>query len=518
MHVNISEIILFRRYTIQVIKYANCLGVLFVLLCQHALATEPGSLKWSFDISNGVYSHPAIAIDGTIYVSGGDGVLYAFNTDGSIKWQTTIGKPGGILLSSPALDSNGKIYVGAQDRNLYALNPDGSVDWTYKLSTTIFSSPAIGADGTIYIADSGSNLTAVSSAGELQWRRAIGTTYISAPAIGSDGTIYLSSDQGFFGNNEFLALNPDGSLKWRKTADFDFGYTATDRQNNSYVALGPIVFGFNGTGRMLFNTRVDADIDSIQVDAEGNLILVGSRFSGSLDAEGNIRWQKREEVSSEDFSINGAAIKADGTIIVGRSAYNADGSMKWSLDNSIEPLRAPTIGQDGTIYSGNSEGIVAVYANASPLADSPWPTVRGNRSNTGNVEALFKDEDSDGVFDHLDNCASIANPDQQNADNDALGDACDNDDDNDGILDDYELAKGLDPFDATDANLDLDADGLTNLQEFNLGTNPSKADTDGDGVNDANEVEAGTDPLTSECLGYMCGSQHRGWKLKVLQS
>jgi alpha-tubulin suppressor-like RCC1 family protein len=41
---------------------------------------------------------------------------------------------------------------------------------------------------------------------------------------------------------------------------------------------------------------------------------------------------------------------------------------------------------------------------------------------------------------------------------------------------------------------DLDGDGLSDLQELALGTNPAKADSDGDGMSDAAEVTNGTDP------------------------
>jgi hypothetical protein len=43
---------------------------------------------------------------------------------------------------------------------------------------------------------------------------------------------------------------------------------------------------------------------------------------------------------------------------------------------------------------------------------------------------------------------------------------------------------------------DADNDGLPNVEEVNLGTDPSKADTDGDGLNDGDEVKKyGTNPL-----------------------
>jgi hypothetical protein len=54
---------------------------------------------------------------------------------------------------------------------------------------------------------------------------------------------------------------------------------------------------------------------------------------------------------------------------------------------------------------------------------------------------------------------------------------------------------GLDPDDPADAALDFDGDGLTNLEEFDLGTSIFSSDTDGDRVRDAQEVTDGSDPL-----------------------
>jgi hypothetical protein len=69
------------------------------------------------------------------------------------------------------------------------------------------------------------------------------------------------------------------------------------------------------------------------------------------------------------------------------------------------------------------------------------------------------------------------------------------DSDHDGMPDDWELANGLNPNDPSDASQDPDGDGLTNLQEYQLGTNPHLADTDGDGIRDGLEVQTGSDPL-----------------------
>jgi hypothetical protein len=58
------------------------------------------------------------------------------------------------------------------------------------------------------------------------------------------------------------------------------------------------------------------------------------------------------------------------------------------------------------------------------------------------------------------------------------------DNDGDGMPTAWETRYGLDGNDSSDASADPDQDTLTNLQEYNLGTNPTKDDTDDDGFKD----------------------------------
>lgn len=62
------------------------------------------------------------------------------------------------------------------------------------------------------------------------------------------------------------------------------------------------------------------------------------------------------------------------------------------------------------------------------------------------------------------------------------------DSDDDGILDEWEDLYGLNKNDPTDAILDNDNDNLSNLAEFQAGTNPLLGDTDNDGLSDGDEV------------------------------
>ena len=68
------------------------------------------------------------------------------------------------------------------------------------------------------------------------------------------------------------------------------------------------------------------------------------------------------------------------------------------------------------------------------------------------------------------------------------------DTDGDGLSDAFEVQFGFDPLGTDESALDGDADGLDNLAEQAASTNPTLSDSDSDGFNDGIEVGFGTDP------------------------
>ena len=114
-----------------------------------------------------IFSSPALDQNGTVYVGSNDNKLYAYNSDGTVKWDFTTGN---WVDSSPTIGPNGTIYVGSWDNKLYALNQsDGSKLWDFNTSSSIIASPAVASNGNIYFGSKRLVFYALNSSGTKLW-------------------------------------------------------------------------------------------------------------------------------------------------------------------------------------------------------------------------------------------------------------------------------------------------------------------------------------------------------------
>ena len=140
------------------------------------------------------------------------------------------------------------------------------------------------------------------------------------------------------------------------------------------------------------------------------------------------------------------------------------------LNNSIEvqvgtdPYAADTDGD------GLSDAVEIAY-DGVPNAYDP----------ANDLNPLTPDTDADGISDAIEVGETSFNP---------LVDDSGLDPDGDGLINLYEALIGSNP---QVGNSDTDGDGLSDLEEFDLGTSAVEADSDGDGLNDNLETSANGD-------------------------
>ena len=182
-------------------------------------------------------------------------------------------------------------------------------------------------------------------------------------------------------------------------------------------------------------------------------------------------------------------------------------------DIDLDPLYADPEAGNFDLADG-SPAIDAIPLNAGdPVTDDylgrTRPLNAGFDMGAYESTAFAADSDGDGMPDSYENANGL-DPQVDDSGADPDGDGLSNlteyqtgtnpngaDTDSDGMPDGFETANGLDPL-ADDSAADPDGDGLSNLTEYQTGTNPNGADTDGDGIPDGFETANGLDPLTGD--------------------
>jgi len=263
----------------------------------------------------------------------------------------------------------------------------------------------------------------------------------------------------------------------------------------------------NGTGIQVFQWRLDGGDWHNKTTA--NLTLSGLADGQhtvtvwTYDWAGNIKDPTlvfTVDTTKPTLSITnpeeGATINTTGSI-----------SIKWSSNDTTSGIVYYLVRLDG----GTWVNTTVESHTFTDVADGDHTVTVRSVDNAGNDATatvnfeVIRDTDQDGMPDPWEKQYDL-DPKTANAGEDPDDDGLTNieeynhgtnptkkDTDDDGMPDGWEVDNDLDPT-TKDADNDPDGDGLTNEEEYENKTDPHKADTDGDGVSDGKEVEAGTDP------------------------
>ena len=286
-----------------------------------------GSEKWKFNAHDTIYSSPAIADnDGTIYFGtmGSGYNIYAVNSNGTEKWHY---KTGYRIVSDPAIGDDGTLYIGSLDNYLYAMNPDGTLRWRFKTGDEIHGHPSIADDGIIYIGSYDDYLYAIYSNGTMKWKIKTGHGTSGNPSIANDGIIYV-------GTNKLYAIYPNGTLKW----SFDLGPERHIVQSSPAISYdGTIYIGTNigdSAGGEILAVNPDGTerfrkkivkywVDSSPCIAEDGTIYIGSAYditSGYLYAFG--RAELKADADGPHYGLIDEPVEFSGSATGGYPPYS----------------------------------------------------------------------------------------------------------------------------------------------------------------------------------------------------
>jgi outer membrane protein assembly factor BamB len=241
--------------------------------------------------------------------------------------------------------------LGAQSSNL-----------AWRISTeTNGGGPAVGLDGTIYQGTDFGELLALNPDGSLKWRFLTPFRVNTTPAFLLDGRI-ASVDEG--GN--LFVLNPDGSLSWEYQTGTAFTgpgpSPAVGWDGTIYTGIWNTVYAFHPDGSIRWTYSLSGRMltGPVAVKKDGTVYGTSGRLF-ALDADGILLWKAPAPIGG----LGGApAIAPDGTIYVNSGntptfyAFSPDGSVKWSHDGgsccSTDVPSSPAIGGDGSVYVGEN--------------------------------------------------------------------------------------------------------------------------------------------------------------------
>jgi hypothetical protein len=317
-------------------------GTIYLTAGHSLVAVSPSGQTawWCSLLESDFQPTPVLGPDGTVYVQSGNGYLYAVKPDGVLNWCHWVGESPNSAQLAAALGPDGTIYCSGE--SLYAFSPDGLVRWSFRTGRP----PVVAADGTVYLAGSDSLLYALETDGAIRWTYPIAAAGL--PAVGAGGVVYCVGLDALL-----YAITPQGGPLW--------------------------VCALKGLGGGFASQPVVGPDGTIYCQTWSKVVAVTSN--------GTLKWL----VPGSSLSSSSPVVLDDGTILVLSSdvltALNSDGTSRWRYGAGSLSSPSVAVAPDGTIYVGSESGRLYALRGTASLADSPWPMYQHDLRHTGRAGA-----------------------------------------------------------------------------------------------------------------------------------
>ena len=262
-------------------------------------------------------------------------------------------------------------------------------------------------------------------------------------------------------------------------------YTYSDMNiniNNSVYVTGRLSLD----GNISLNNAVGAvsDVDLSGGNLNGNNTVIYSKF-GDID------------ISNSQASVNGLIYAPFGTVTIDCDNFNMNGLI--IAQNVVIDGYGANINYSSSwaeLVGTESEELSWTMDDWQYLADTDDDGLPNLIEKEVGSDPYNPDTDGDNLPDGYEALTLGTDSTKPDTDDNGVLD-CDEDFDEDGLTNLQEYEHGTEPY-----NEDTDGDGLKDGEEINTyGTDPLKVDTDDDGLYDGDEIYFETDPLNPDTDG-----------------
>ena len=297
-------------------------------------------------------------------------------------------------------DENIRIHSG--DGMLHCIKPDGSQEFSAKVGEPLgWASPLVDNDDHTLISAYSGGLLKVDSKGNRSNQPFFRSRQkFDSTGVIHHGTLFIGAEDAFVyairlagsrGRNEWNHEKNNGKTEW-------FVNTAIAYFNDLFIVAGrdEYLYAFDDKGLQIWRVHLRGQmLGSPVVDPDGNIYVGVSLEKRGEDSRGTLVCVKgTSQAVSWEYEA-GAAIEStpvigdDGTVYFGDNdgvvhAVDLDGSAKWTQNVGSAVRSAGTITPSQRVVFGTDSGVlVALASDSSGLAKGGWPKFLGTLSQPG---------------------------------------------------------------------------------------------------------------------------------------